>query len=207
MFLDKIVSQTRADLEQRKSVVSLEDLQSRALAQAAPRDLLEALRPRSKSRVSLIAEVKRASPSKGIFAPHVDPVALASTYSENGAAAISVLTEPHFFLGSFEYLAAVKQAVSVPVLCKDFIVDEYQVYEARAWGADAILLICAILDQTQLRHLLTVAHDLCMRCLVEVHSSEEVERATEAGAMVIGINSRDLRTFQMNPYLIRALRP
>ncbi len=207
MFLDQIVSQTRSDLEQRKCVLPLGELQRLALAQAPSRDLLEALRPRSKSRVSLIAEVKRASPSKGIFAPHVDPVALACTYSENGAAAISVLTEPHFFLGSYEYLAAIKQAVSVPVLCKDFIVDEYQVYEARAWGADAILLICAILDQIQLRHLLKVAHDLRMRCLVEVHTSAEVERAIEAGAMVIGINSRDLRTFQMNPYLIRALRP
>ena len=207
MFLDTIVSQTRADLEQRKSVMPLEDLQSRALAQAAPRDLLEALRPRSKSRVSLIAEVKRASPSKGIFAPHVDPVALASTYSENGAAAISVLTEPHFFLGSLEHLAAIKQAASVPVLRKDFIVDEYQVFEARAWGADAILLICAILDQTQLQRLLKVAHGLRMRCLVEVHTSAEVERAIEAGAMIIGINSRDLRTFQVNPHLIRELRP
>jgi indole-3-glycerol phosphate synthase/phosphoribosylanthranilate isomerase len=207
MFLDKIVSQTRADLEQRKSVVSLGDLQSRALAQAAPRDLLEALRPRSKSMVSMIAEVKRASPSKGVFAPHVDPVALACTYAENGAAAISVLTEPHFFLGSLEHLAAIKQAVSVPVLRKDFIVDEYQVYEARAWGADAILLICAILDQTQLQRLLKVAHGLRLRCLVEVHTSAEVERAIDAGAMIIGINSRDLRTFQVNPHLIRELRP
>jgi indole-3-glycerol phosphate synthase/phosphoribosylanthranilate isomerase/anthranilate synthase/indole-3-glycerol phosphate synthase/phosphoribosylanthranilate isomerase len=207
MFLDQIVSQTRDDLEQRKCVLPLGELQRLALAQAAPRDVLEALRPRSKSKISLIAEVKRASPSKGVFAPLVDPVALACTYTANGAAAISVLTEPHFFLGSFEYLAAIKEAVSVPVLCKDFIVDEYQVYEARAWGADAILLICAILDQIQLRRLLKVAHDLRMRCLVEVHTSEEVERAIEAGAMVIGINSRDLRTFQMNPHLIRALRP
>src|SRR5579859_517400 len=99
MFLDQIVSQTRADLEQRKCLQPLEDLQRLALAQAAPRDLLEALRHHPKSKISLIAEVKRASPSKGVFAPHVDPVALASTYSENGAAAISVLTEPHFFLG------------------------------------------------------------------------------------------------------------
>jgi indole-3-glycerol phosphate synthase / phosphoribosylanthranilate isomerase len=207
MFLDQIISQTRADLEQRKLVLPLEELQRLVLAQAAPCNLEEALRPRSKSRINLIAEVKRASPSKGVFAPHVDPVALACTYTANGAAAISVLTEPHFFLGSFEYLAAIKQAVSVPVLCKDFIVDEYQVYEARAWGADAILLICAILDQNQLRRLLKVAHDLSMCCLVEAHTSEEVKRAIAAGAMIIGINSRDLRTFKLNPHLIRELRP
>ncbi len=207
MFLDQIVLQTRVDLEQRKWVLPFEDLQRLALAQAAPRNFDEALRSRSKSRISLIAEVKRASPSKGVFAPDADPVALASIYAANGAAAISVLTEPHFFRGSFEYLAAIKQAISVPVLCKDFIVDEYQVYEARAWGADAILLICAILDQVQLRRLIQVAHDLRMCCLVEAHTSEEVKRAIEAGAMVIGINSRDLRTFQLNPHLIRELRP
>ena len=110
------------------------------------------------SQVRLIAEVKRASPSKGLLAPHLDPVELARTYEAHGAAAISVLTEPHFFLGSPDYLTAIKQAVSIPVLRKDFIIDEYQVYEARAWGADAILLICAILDDDQLRHLLPVAH-------------------------------------------------
>jgi indole-3-glycerol phosphate synthase/phosphoribosylanthranilate isomerase len=207
MFLDQIVSQTRTDLEQRKRKLPLEELQRLISAQAAPRDLLEVLRPRSKSRISLIAEVKRASPSKGVFAPHVDPIALACTYVANGADAISVLTEPHFFLGSFEYLAAIKQAVSIPVLCKDFIIDEYQVYEARAWGADAILLICAILDQIQLQLLLKVAHDLRMRCLVEVHSVEEVQRAIEVGAIIIGINSRDLKTFKVNPNLTRELRP
>jgi len=126
MFLDQIVSQTRVDLEQRKRVLPLEELQRLVLAQAAPRDLLEALRPRSKSRISLIAEIKRASPSKGVFAPHIDPIALACTYEANGATAISVLTEPHFFLGELAYLPPIKQAVSVPVLCKDFIIDEYQ---------------------------------------------------------------------------------
>ena len=207
MFLKQIVSKTRADLEQRKLVMPLEEQQRLALAQSTPRDLLEALRAQSKSRIGLIAEIKRASPSKGMFAPDIDPIALACTYASNGATAISVLTEPHFFLGSFEYLAAIKQLVKIPVLCKDFIIDEYQVYEARAYGADAILLICAILDQVQLQRLLKVAHDLHMRCLVEVHSSEEVERAIAAGAIVIGINSRDLVTFHMNPNLIRKLRP
>ena len=207
MFLDRIVAQTRLDLEQRKQERPLEEMMRLAIAQPPPRDLLETIRPgRSKSQVRLIAEVKRASPSKGLLAPHLDPVELARSYEANGAAAISVLTEPHFFLGSPEYLTAIKQAVNIPVLRKDFIMDEYQVFEARAWGADAILLICAILDDRQLRHLLKAAHDQGMHCLVEVHNAGETRRAVEAGAVVIGINSRDLVTFDMNPSLIRELR-
>lgn len=204
MFLERIVEQTRHDLEQRKQECPIEELRLRAAAQQQPRDLLEAFEPHT--QVHLIAEVKRASPSKGLLAPDLDPVSTAQLYEANGAAAISVLTEPHFFLGSPEYLTAIKEAVSLPVLRKDFIIDEYQVYEARAWGADAILLICAILDDKQLRHLLQVARSLRMRCLVEVHSRKEAERAVAAGALIIGVNSRDLVTFQMNPYLIREMR-
>ena len=204
MFLDRIVTQTRIDLEQRKQEQSLADVQELANQQPPPRDLLHALT--STREVRLIAEVKRASPSKGLLAPHLNPVEQACIYEANGAAAISVLTEPHFFLGSPDYLTAIKRAVSVPVLCKDFIVDEYQVYESRAWGADAILLICALLEDEQLRYLLNVAHAQGMRCLVEVHSIEEAQRAVAAGAMIIGVNSRDLVTFNMNPYLIRDLR-
>jgi len=218
MFLERIITQTRADLAQRKHELPLEEVQCLAVAQSGPRDLLAALRhvnvavgacssPISRGSLRhLIAEVKRASPSKGMLAPHLDPVELARTYEAHGAAAISVLTEPHFFLGSPDYLRAIKQVVNVPVLCKDFIVDEYQVYEARAWGADAILLICALLDDGQLRHLLNVAHTQRMHCLVEVHSREEAQRAVAAGAAIIGVNSRDLKTFQMNPHLIRELR-
>src|SRR5438045_4933580 len=195
MFLDRIVTQTRIDLEERKQQCSLEEMQQLAAKQPRPRNFLEVFKDRS--QVHLIAEVKRASPSKGMLAPHLDPVVLARTYEAHGAAAISVLTEPHFFLGSLAYLTAIKQAVSVPVLCKDFIIDEYQVFEARAWGADAILLICAILDQIQLQRLLKVAHELSMHCLVEVHTSAEVQQAIAAGARIIGINSRDLKTFQI----------
>src|SRR5258708_7939380 len=205
MFLNRIITQTVIDLEQRKHELPLETLQRLTAAQPVPRSLLTALQ--HKRHVRLIAEVKRASPSKGLLAPHLDPVELARTYEMYGAAAISVLTEPHFFLGSPDHLMAIKQAVSVPVLRKDFIIDEYQVYEARAWGADAILLICAILDDIQLRHLLKRAHALGMYCLVEVHSREEAQRAVAAGAAIIGVNSRDLVTFQMHPYLIRELRP
>lgn len=204
MFLDKIVTQTLKTLEQRKQEYPLETIKRLASEQTPPRDLLQAFEPRT--QVHLIAEVKRASPSKGMLAPHIDPVALARTYEANGAAAISVLTEPDFFLGSPAYLTAIKQAVNIPVLRKDFIVDEYQVHEARAWGADAILLICAILDDNQLYHLLQTAHELGMRCLVETHSQEEAQRAVAAGAMIIGVNSRDLVTFEMNPYLIRDIR-
>jgi indole-3-glycerol phosphate synthase/phosphoribosylanthranilate isomerase/anthranilate synthase/indole-3-glycerol phosphate synthase/phosphoribosylanthranilate isomerase len=204
MFLHRIVEQTRSDLEQRKRECSLEEMRQRAAAQPEPRDALAAFEPRS--QVHLIAEVKRASPSKGLLAPHIDPVEQARLYEANGAAVISVLTEPHFFLGSPEYLTAIKQALKIPVLRKDFIFDEYQVYEARAWGADLILLICAILGDNQLRHLLQVAHELHMQCLVEVHSHEEAQRAVAAGAAIIGVNSRDLVTFEMNPYLVRELR-
>ena len=235
MFLEKIVSRTKSDLDERKREAPLEEIQRLAAAQPAPRDLRAALRsgkawrpqgsplPYAKdvpaasyssgdpcgrhAPIKLIAEVKRASPSKGLLAPQIDPVEIARTYELHGAAAISVLTEPHFFLGSPAYLTAIKQVVQVPVLRKDFIFDEYQVYEARAWDADAILLICAILDQTQLRHLLDIAHGLHMQCLVEVHSAEEARRAVAAGAQIIGVNSRDLVTFQMNPHLLRELRP
>ncbi|HZS78205.1 MAG TPA: bifunctional indole-3-glycerol-phosphate synthase TrpC/phosphoribosylanthranilate isomerase TrpF [Ktedonobacteraceae bacterium] len=204
MFLERIVQQTTSDLEQRKREIPLEVIQHQALAQSKPRDFYAALRSNG---IKLIAEVKRASPSKGLLAPHLDPVEVACLYEQNGAAAISVLTEPHFFLGSPEYLKAIKQAVKLPVLRKDFILDPYQVYEARAWGADAILLICALLDDTQLRSLLSLAQSLGMHCLIEVHTAEETQRAVAAGAQIIGVNSRDLVTFQMYPNLLRELRP
>ncbi|HVU70037.1 MAG TPA: bifunctional indole-3-glycerol-phosphate synthase TrpC/phosphoribosylanthranilate isomerase TrpF [Ktedonobacteraceae bacterium] len=205
MILDKIVARSRLDLEERKKEVPLEEVQARAAAQAAPRDAMAALRARN--AVHVIAEVKRASPSKGLLAPNFDPVGLARTYAASGASLISVLTEPHFFQGAPSYLTAIKQAVEIPVLCKDFLYDEYQVYEARSWGADLILLICAILDDGQLRHLLGVARSLNMHALVEAHSAAEVQRAVAAGAQIIGVNSRDLRTFEMQPGLIRDLRP
>src|SRR5256885_1321233 len=207
MFLNQIVTQTLKDLEQRKKACSPSEMMLHAVAQPPPRDLLEALHTRrvvdtaiggtvtsNQTQVHLIAEVKRASPSKGLLAPHFDPVALARIYAMHGATAISVLTEPHFFLGSLQHLRAIKEVVSIPVLRKDFIVDEYQVYESRAWGADAILLICAILNNEQLKHLLHVAHDQRMHCLVEVHSAEEARRAVAAGAQVIRAESSIHRT-------------
>ncbi|HEU5381350.1 MAG TPA: bifunctional indole-3-glycerol-phosphate synthase TrpC/phosphoribosylanthranilate isomerase TrpF [Ktedonobacteraceae bacterium] len=205
MILDQIVTRTRSDLAQRKQAIPFEQVRERAAVRPAPRDALAALR--ANNQVHVIAEVKRASPSKGLLAPDFDPVGLAQTYAASGASLISVLTEPHFFQGAPEYLSAIKEAVALPVLCKDFIVDEYQVYEARSWGADLLLLICALLDNEQLRHLLDIAHSLGMHCLVETHNAEEVYRAVTADALIIGVNSRDLHTFEMHPGLIRDLRP
>jgi indole-3-glycerol phosphate synthase / phosphoribosylanthranilate isomerase len=205
MILDQIVARSKVDLEIRQQEVPLAEVQALARTRPAPRDALAALQ--ADKRVHVIAEVKRASPSKGLLAPNFDPVGLARTYAASGASLISVLTEPHFFQGAPAYLTAIKEAVDLPVLCKDFIYDEYQVYEARSWGADLMLLICAILDDTQLRYLLGVAQSLGMHCLVEAHNADEVQRAVAAGAMIIGVNSRDLKTFQMYPGLIRDLRP
>ncbi|WP_376795163.1 indole-3-glycerol phosphate synthase TrpC [Thermogemmatispora sp.] len=207
MFLEQILARTRLDLTERQRLLPLERLRERAAAQPPARDFVAALQPEPGARgLRLIAEIKRASPSKGALAPDLDPVVLARTYEAAGAAAISVLTEPHFFLGAPEHLSAVKAAVGLPVLRKDFIVDEYQVYEARAWGADALLLICAALREEELRRLLTLTRQLGMEALVEVHSAAEAQMAVAAGARVIGVNSRDLVTFSMNPFLIRELR-
>lgn len=204
MILEQIVARTRSDLEERKRSVPLEEAQARARRQPPPRDALAALR--AKNAIHVIAEVKHASPSKGLLAANFDPVQLAQTYEAGGASLISVLTEPHFFQGSPAYLTAIKQAVRLPVLCKDFIFDEYQVYEARSWGADLILLICAMLENEQIQRLREVAHSLGMHCLVETHDAAEVYRAVTLGAQIIGVNSRDLRTFEMHPGLIRNLR-
>jgi len=204
MILEQIVAHTRSDLQQRKRELPLPELQERAHRQPPPRDALAALR--AHNSIHVIAEVKRASPSRGLLAPDFDPVGLARTYEAGGASLISVLTEPHFFLGAPAYLTAIRRAVALPVLCKDFIVDEYQVYEARYWGADLILLIGALLENEHLQHLLAIAHHLGMHALVETHSAAEVYRAVTLGAQIIGVNSRDLHTFEMHPGLLRNLR-
>jgi indole-3-glycerol phosphate synthase/phosphoribosylanthranilate isomerase len=209
-ILDTIVARVRTDLEGEKQRVPLVEMRQRAEAAPAPRDFLAALRgvplttPHREAK--LIAEVKKASPSKGVLVEQFDPVALARTYETGGASAISVLTEPHFFQGSLDYLAAVRNVVSLPVLRKDFIVDPYQVYQARAYGADALLLICAVLDDAELAALLGLAHQLGMRALVEVHDEEETRRAVASGAQIIGVNNRDLRDFHVDTEVTRRLR-
>lgn len=149
--------------------------------------------------VSIIAEIKKASPSKGIIKADLDPVSFAKIYSENGAAAISVLTEENYFLGSLDVLKAVREVTKLPLLRKDFIIDRYQVLEAAAAGADALLLIAALLNDKLLRELFDLTHELGLEALCEAHTEEEAKRLVDLGARIIGVNCRDLRTFQVFP--------
>ena len=206
-FLERIAAATRAELAERQARAPLDELRERVASAPPPRDFAAALRPSPGGPARLIAEIKRASPSKGLLAESFDPVAQARAYAAGGAAAISVLTEPRFFLGSLDHLTAVRSAVGIPILRKDFILDEYQVYEARAASADAVLLICALLDDSRLRDLLARARALGMAALVEAHDADETRRAVASGATVIGVNSRDLRTFAVDSDIIRHLRP
>lgn len=161
-----------------------------------PLSLYSALKSKG---VSVIAEIKKASPSKGIIKADLDPVSFAKIYSENGAAAISVLTEENYFLGSLDFLKAVREVTSLPLLRKDFITDRYQVLEAAAAGADALLLIAALLNDKLLRELFDLTHELGLEALCEAHTEEEADRLAGLGAKVIGVNCRDLRTFQVFP--------
>lgn len=150
------------------------------------------------NEMSFICEVKKASPSKGIIAETFPYIKIAKEYEEAGASAISVLTEPEFFLGSDTYLSEIKQKVNIPVLRKDFTVDEYQIYEAKLLGADAILLICSLLNTQTLQKYLTICKELGLSALVEAHTQKEIESAIEAGAKIIGVNNRNLNTFEVN---------
>jgi len=170
-------------------------LEERIAHREAPLDFALAL---DGNHTRLIAEVKRSSPSRGVLCPDFNPVELAKSYAQGGAAAISVLTEANYFEGNIDYLAAIREEVRLPLLRKDFIFDPYQVYESSAYGADALLLIVAILSQEQLEELLWLSHSLGLRCLVEVHSQDEVERALLSQAEIIGINNRDLNTFTVD---------
>ena len=193
MILDDIVAYKRDELAARKRAVSLTELTDRALYRADPPGFLAALQTRAGR--TIIAEVKKASPSKGVIRADFDPLAIARSYHVAGAAAVSVLTEKQFFQGSLEYLRRIRTTVPIPLLRKDFLFDEYQVHEARAFGASAILLIVAILDDQQLADLAQLASALGMDCLIEVHDERERDRALAAGATLLGINNRDLRTF------------
>lgn len=205
MFLDKIVAEKRKELEQRQKAVPLPQLEAAIEQKPAPVDLAAAL---SADGISLIAEVKRASPSKGALNPDLDAVALAQTYASCGAAAVSVLTEERYFMGSGSDLEAVKNALPhIPVLRKDFILQPYQIFEARAWGADAILLIIAILDDAALKELSTLSHKLGMHCLLEVHNEDELKRALKYDARLIGINNRNLDTLAVDINVTKELRP
>lgn len=184
------------DQAARELLVPMETLEELAAQASPPRDALAALAPRE--GVHIIAEIKRRSPSKGALADIPEPVGLASAYQDGGASAISVLTEGRKFGGSLEDLQAVSGAVDIPVLRKDFISTPYQIIEARASGADWVLLIMAGLDDSSIRHLLRVAQEWGMSALVETHSRDEVLRAIDCGAEIIGVNARDLTTFELD---------
>jgi indole-3-glycerol phosphate synthase len=202
--LDEILQGVRADLAERQSRVSLEQLKDLARRAPSPLDAMGALKA---DGVSVIAEVKRASPSKGPMAAIDDPAALAGDYEAGGARVISVLTEQRRFGGSLEDLAAVRRAVGVPLLRKDFVVSSYQLWEARAHGADLALLIVAALEQTVLVSLIERALSIGLLPLVEVHTDEELDRALEAGAAVIGVNARDLGTLEVDRSVFARLAP
>jgi indole-3-glycerol phosphate synthase len=197
-ILDAIFTHKRAEVAERKAAVPMADVARAARAAPPPLDMVAALRA-APHRPALIAEIKRVSPSRGPLAPDLDPVRLARAYAESGAAAISVLTDAHFFGGSLDDLRAVAGArLGVPLLRKDFVCDPYQVYEARAAGADAVLLIAAHLEFVLLCELHALAHDLGMAALIEVHTGAELASALACGPSLIGVNNRDLHTFQVS---------
>ena len=197
-ILEKIVWQKEKEVNQRRELVPLVKLQSLVKEKAPPKDFLMALH-NSPRQPALIAEVKKASPSKGIIREDFDPVAIAQAYERGGAACLSVLTDEQFFQGSFDYLEQVRQAVNLPILCKEFVIYPYQIYLARSRGADAILLIAAILNDKDLQYFLKIIHNLGMTALIEVHTLEEMDRVlTLDDVRLIGINNRDLETFTVD---------
>jgi indole-3-glycerol phosphate synthase len=205
-ILDEIVAHKRQELERRRHEIPRGELERRSAERPTPRDFARALTP-APGGVRLLAEVKKASPSRGILAEHFDPLALAEIYAANGAAALSVLTDEKYFQGSLELLTAIRDRVEVPILRKDFTLDEYQIWEARAAGADAVLLIVAILEAVQLRDLQQAATGLGLAALVEAHTASEIDVALAAGARLIGINNRDLKTFETRIETSLALLP
>jgi indole-3-glycerol phosphate synthase len=202
--LDEILERVRGDVAARSEAVGLSELRDRATAAPAAKEALAVLRAPG---VGVIAEVKRASPSKGRIADIPNPAALAREYVAGGAHCVSVLTEQRYFNGSLDDLSAVRDAVEVPLLRKDFVVSSYQVHEARAYGADLVLLIVAALEQNVLIGLLERVESLGMTALVEVHTEAEADRALEAGAKVIGVNARNLKTLEVDRSVFERIAP
>jgi indole-3-glycerol phosphate synthase len=194
-FLARIAGGVRSEVERRRKQVPLSALKDRALFHAPTRGFAQSLGGEGRR---IVAEVKRASPSKGLIRKEFEPVAIAIDYASHGASAISVLTEERFFEGSLEYLERIHNAVSVPLLRKDFILDPYQLTEAKSFGADAVLFIATLLDSGFMRELREQANALSLDALFEVHTENELNAAVEAGAELIGINNRDLRTFEVS---------
>jgi indole-3-glycerol phosphate synthase len=196
-ILDQIMEVKRAEVAASRGQLSLQALQERAKAAPAPRDFIGALRAKvATGRAAVIAEIKRASPSKGVLRADFDPVSIARTYEKHGAACMSVLTDKAFFQGSEEHLKAARAACGLPALRKDFMLEPYQVFESRALGADCILLIAAALSREAMREMESVAAGLGMAVLVEVHDGTELDAALELKTPLLGINNRNLRTFE-----------
>ena len=207
-ILDEIIKKTKADLEKRKIEFPMEWLgRSLALNPFAPKDVFSALKSTEENPYRIIAEVKKASPSKGIIRKDFDPMVIGQAYEKGGADSLSILTEPHFFQGNKEYLGMVRRYTSIPLLRKDFIVDEYQLVEALAYGADYVLLIATALSRKELKKLLNYTRHLGMQALVEIHDKTDLTKAIFAGADIIGINHRNLETFEMDMTLSQKLIP
>ncbi|MDR4505786.1 MAG: indole-3-glycerol phosphate synthase TrpC [Candidatus Scalindua sp.] len=208
MILDKIYTHKLKEVSEIKERIPLEILMKRCRKPSAMGAFGKAIKGDEGMRI--IAEVKRASPSAGIIRKDFDYIDIAAQYESGGASAISVLTDREFFKGDLSYLAEVRERVKIPLLRKDFLIDPYQIYEARAAGADAVLLIARLLTTEQIDSFLSIAHDLGMECLVEIHNTKELEQVLETGSNIIGINNRDLDTFETNletSLKLRALMP
>ena len=207
-ILDDIIKKTKEDLEKRKVDYPLEWLgRSLAYNPFAPKDVRKALKSTEDNPYRIIAEVKKASPSKGIIREDFDPMVIGQAYEKGGADSLSILTEPHFFKGDKEYLGMVRRYTSIPLLRKDFIVDKYQLVEALAFGADYVLLIATALSRKDLKELLNYTRHLGMEALVEIHDKKDLTKAIFAGADIIGINHRNLETFEMDMSLSEKLIP
>ena len=198
-ILDKIVAQKKIEVAKLPPrIIAAGDLRDAMLERNEARDFFAALKNPQRGSVALIAEVKKASPSKGIICENFDPVRIAKEYETAGASCLSVLTDEQFFQGSLDYLKQIRAAVKIPLLRKDFIIDERQILEAIEWGADAILLIVAILSDEQLKRFHSLANDAGLAALVEVHDENELERALKINPQLIGVNNRDLKTFKVD---------
>ncbi len=207
-ILDEIIKKTKEDIKKREKEFPLDWLgRSLAYNPFVPKDVLSALRSTEDNPYRIIAEVKKASPSKGIIREDFDPMSIAQAYEKGGADALSILTEPHYFQGNIEYLSMVRRYVSLPILRKDFIIDKYQLVEALVYGADFVLLIAKALSRKELKELLGYAHHLGLEVLVEIHDKADLIKAIFAGANIIGINHRNLDTFEMDMKLAERLIP
>ncbi len=197
MILDDIIAKQKTRIENEKKEKDIETLKQEVLSLPSSKNFFFENSLKNKD-FAFICEIKKASPSKGVIVEDFPYMDIAQEYEKAGASAISVLTEPHFFKGNDKYLKDVADIVNIPVLRKDFIIDEYQIYQAKLIGADAVLLICAVLDESTLKNFINIATSLKLSCLVETHNEEEIKKALSCNAKIIGINNRDLKTFTVD---------